>query len=100
MGFFEKDRFEKKNFQTQQNQEVVYPAVFHFRVIVEPDSFDKKSLDEVLLAYEVVQTLALSRASSSGRFQAYGVSLKLKSFEELESASARMKVVPGVRMLL
>ena len=79
---------------------VEYPAIFHFRVIVEPGAFNRTELDAALAAYKVTAPLAVSRASSAGRYQAYSVSVEIQSQEALHVFDAALKQVPGVRMVL
>jgi len=81
-------------------EELSYPAEFHFRVIAEALAFDALALAAVLAAYHVSAPLASSQASSSGRYQAYSVSVMLRSREEMLAFDAAVKQVPGVRMLL
>jgi putative lipoic acid-binding regulatory protein len=81
-------------------QQVEYPAIFHFRVITEASSAVEPELTAVLAAYRVTESLAASCASSSGRFCAYGVSVEVRTPEELRALDAALKRVPGVRMVL
>ncbi|HHU16085.1 MAG: DUF493 domain-containing protein [Kiritimatiellae bacterium] len=81
-------------------QQVEYPAIFHFRVITEASSAAEPELTVVLAAYRVIEPLAASRASSSGRYCAYSVSIELQTPDELRTLDAALKRVPGVRMVL
>ncbi len=81
-------------------QQVEYPAIFHFRVIVEASACAEKGLAEVLTVYRVVEPLAASRASSHGRYHAYSVSVELQRPDDLRALDAALKRVPGVRMVL
>lgn len=84
-----------------QSQEVAYPALFHFRVIVEASVAEvPAALRVALAAYTVAAPLTASRASSGGRYQAYSVSVEIRSRDELHAFDAAIKAVPGVRMLL
>lgn len=82
------------------SRQVDYPATFHFRVIAEASSDAGPELTVVLAAYRVTEPLAVSRASSSGRYCAYGVSVELQTPEELHALDAALKQVSGVRMVL
>lgn len=84
-----------------QRQELVYPAEFSFRIIVEAELPGvEAALGAVLSAYRVTAPLAFSRTSSAGRYRAYGASVELQSPDELRAFDAAVKRVPGVRMLL
>ena len=81
-------------------QELAYPAEFHFRIIVEAAVSAEDALRKVLSAYKVTAPLAVSKASSAGRYQAYCVSVEIQSHAELSTFDTAVKSVPGVRMLL
>lgn len=86
--------------QQTANREVVYPAEFHFRIIVEAQLAVKSRLGSVVAGYSVTSPLTSSRQSSAGRYQAYSLSVLIKSREELNALDAAIKQVPGVRMVL
>lgn len=81
-------------------REVVYPAEFHFRVIVEVASFAEAELVAVVAGYKETAPLSASRASAAGRYHAYSVSVAFGSQAELHAFDAALKRVPGVRMVL
>ena len=81
-------------------QEVAYPALFHFRIITEVQSFAEPDLVKLLEAYTVTAPLSASRASSAGRYHAYSVSVEIQSQAELHAFDAALKRVSGVRMVL
>ena len=84
-----------------QNQELVYPAEFSFRIIVDAAAIEvEAALCAAVSAYTVTTPLTASRASSAGRYLAYGVSVEIQSQSELHAFDAAVKRVPGVRMLL
>lgn len=83
-----------------QEQAVSYPAEFHFRIIVEIEPAVKTALEALMATYRVTAPLTASRASSAGRYHAYGVSVEIQSQAELQAFDAAVKRVPGVRMLL
>jgi putative lipoic acid-binding regulatory protein len=84
-----------------QKRELAFPAVFHFRIIVEASVVAAQdALRAVLADYTVVAPLAASKASSAGRYQAYCVSVELQSPSEHLAFDAAVKGVSGVRMLL
>ncbi|HRR34024.1 MAG TPA: DUF493 family protein [Kiritimatiellia bacterium] len=81
-------------------QQVEYPATFHFRVSAEASACSEPHIAAVLTAYQVVESLSASRASSLGRYHAFSVSVLLQTQEELHALDAALKRVPGVRMVL
>ena len=92
------DSFARK--EPAQSGELEYPAEFHFRIIVEAATEAAAALGAVLAPYSVTAPLAASRASSAGRYEAYCVSVLIRSPGELQDFDAAVKRVPGVRMLL
>ena len=93
----------RQNIIPQQDglsQELAYPAQFHFRVIADSGADIAPALAEAAGAYQVTAPLALSRASSGGRYTAYGISVLMQSREEMEAFDAAVRKIPGVRMLL
>ncbi|MDR2849219.1 MAG: DUF493 domain-containing protein [Verrucomicrobiota bacterium] len=98
MSLKETNRFDRA--PAADRREVTYPARVHFRVVAEPEAFSEAALRGLLAGYRVVEPLAKSQASSSGRYQAYGVSLDVRDAAELHAFDAAVKQVPGVRMLL
>jgi putative lipoic acid-binding regulatory protein len=94
------NRFIRDKGCVPETQKVEYPATFHFRVIVEPAMFAASELDATLASYRVTEALAASRGSSAGRYQAYSVSVEIRSRDELHAFDAAVRKVPGVRMMV
>ncbi len=84
----------------EKNQRLEYPATFHFRIITEPSVFAEAEVNVLLSAVKVVEPLTLSRGSSGGCYQAYSVSVEMRSREEMYSFDASLKKVRGVRLAL
>ena len=99
MSISEPNRFARTQ-RAVQEQAVAYPAQFHFRIIVEAAAAPEAALGIVLAAYRVTVPLTASQVSSSGRYQAYSVSVEIQSQAELHAFDGAVKQVPGVRMLL
>lgn len=99
MSLTAKNPFEKKDQQPAQ-RELEYPVVVHFRLITEPKLFDVGAAEIALTPFEVVAPIQPSSASSGGRYQAYGVSVKAQSRDDLDELDRVLKAVPGVRMVL
>ena len=85
---------------SSQNRELVYPAEFHFRIIVDAGADAEAALSAAIAGYKVTAPLAASRSSSAGRYRAYCASVEIQSQSELHAFDAAVKRVPGVRMLL
>jgi len=98
MSLQETNRFNRP--PCSASRELVYPALFHFRVITDVATFAESDLVALLAAYKVVEPLAASRVSSAGRYQAYSVSVEIQTQSELHAFDAALKRVPGVRMVL
>jgi len=92
------DIFERK--LPSQNQELVYPAEFHFRIIVDVAAEAEAALCAAVAVYKVTAPLAASRSSAAGRYRAYCVSVEIQTQSELHAFDVAVKRVPGVRMLL
>ena len=78
----------------------LYPAVVHFRIIVEAGFAGEAALHGVLAGYDVTAPLAASRSSQQGRFRAFGVSVRVGGREELVRLDQALRAVEGVRLLL
>ena len=98
MSLFETNRFSRT--PDTARQEVVYPALFHFRIITEADVYVKEELEAFMAAYKVAAPLAALRVSSAGRYHAYSVSVEMGSLAEMRAFDAAVKRVRGVRMVL
>ncbi|MEI7900979.1 MAG: DUF493 family protein [bacterium] len=99
MSLSETNRFARTP-RAVSEQAVTYPAEFHFRIIVEAEAVAATALGRVLAAYQVTAPLRISRASSTGRYHAYSVSVDIQSQAELHTVDVALKQVPGVRMIL
>ena len=100
MAFVAKNPFQMHAFNENTEQQVEYPAEFHFRIITEPANFEQAALEELLRSYQVTRGVEVSNASSSGRFQAYGVSIRFASKEEHAAFDRAAKALAGVRLVL
>ena len=86
--------------EPQLQGEVEYPACFHFRIITDTEAHAEPSLLLAITPFQVIEPLLPARASSSGRYTAFSVSIMMESRMEMESFDRVIKQVPGVRMLL
>jgi len=99
MSLSETDRFARLP-ASPSEQEVAYPAEFHFRILTESESAAEAALAAAVASYQVTVPLAFSRGSSGGRYHAYSVSVNIRNREELLAFDVTVKQVPGVRMVL
>jgi putative lipoic acid-binding regulatory protein len=87
--------------QTPQLQgEAVYPAIFPFRIIVDTEAYAEAALLHALKSFQVTDPLVPARASSTGRYTAFAVSITMQSRTEMETFDTIIKQIPGVRMVL
>lgn len=78
-----------------------YPAVHHFRIILQADATAAAAaLEAVLADYAVTAPLQAAHRSAGGRYRSMQVSVRLAGREEHERLDASLRVVPGVRVLL
>lgn len=78
----------------------VYPAPFHFRIIVHADSQAHTSLATTLADYRVVEPLASGNSSGSGRYLSLNVTVHLESRDEHQRLHTAIRNTAGVRLLL
>ncbi len=78
----------------------IYPAEFHFRIIVEPRDPVFEAVSELLHSCDVTAPLQRGRLSRGGRYQTLRVSLRLQSRREHRELDLRLRATDGVRLLL
>ncbi len=84
-----------------QAKELVFPLTAHFRVIAEKDRLEKDQLELAVEPYTLTEPLAPANASRTSRYVSYyAFSAVVASREELNGIDARLREVPGVRMVL
>jgi putative lipoic acid-binding regulatory protein len=84
----------------QLQGEVVYPVIFHFRIIVDTEAQAEPALLNALKSFQVADPLVPAQASSAGRYTAFAVSITMQSRTEMETFDTIIKQIPGVRMVL
>ena len=83
-------------------QELKYPVDWQFRIITEqqchPGIIDE--LQKVLTAFQVVNPLSIGRESQNGKYLTCQVKVSFPTREYMESLSAALAAVSGVKMVL
>ncbi len=82
------------------NQELAFPLTAHFRVIAERDRLEKDQLELAVQPFTLSEPLAPANTSKGGRYISYAFSAVVASRDELNRIDARLREVPGVRMVL
>ena len=77
-----------------------YPAVHHIGIVVGHDFAGQAALVEALAENTVVTALHDGQQSSRGKYRTLRVSVRVTSRTELDAVDAKLRAVPGVRMLL
>jgi len=78
----------------------LYPAVFHFSVIVDAKRDISGGLSAALAGREVTAPPQPGPPSASGRYATLRLSARCANREEHESLLSALKNIPGVKMVL
>lgn len=88
------------DFSKEADEEKVYPAVHHFKIIVDIALFNEDILKRELAAYDLRSPLVRGRASSGGKYVTYEVSVYFETRMWHHQFDGAVKAVPGVKILL
>ena len=80
--------------------ELKFPVVAHHRLIVDAARRDDSATAAIFAGFELLEPVAESRASSSGKYVSYSLSVRLKDCEEMARLDAAIAGVPGLKMCL
>ena len=80
--------------------ELKFPVVAHHRLICDAARRDEATMKTAFAGFELVEPVAESRASSSGKYVSYSLSARLKDREEMVRLDAAIAGVPGLKMCL
>ena len=80
--------------------ELKFPVVAHHRLIVDAARRDDAATVAVFAGFELVEPVTESRASASGKYVSYSLSVRLKDREEMARLDAAIAGVPGLKMCL
>jgi len=78
----------------------LYPAEFHFRILVEGNFVGEDALKRVLAGHAVTAPLSHAAHSKTGRFRSLQVSVRIQDRAELDKLDAALRAVDGVKLLL
>lgn len=88
------------DFSKEADESKVYPAVHHFKVIVDSAAFQEAALHTELANHDVRKPLARGRASSGGKYTTYEVSIHFVDRASHHRFDAAVKAIAGVKILL
>ena len=89
------------DFSKPADENEVYPAVHHFRVIADAAATEvEAALRSVLSVYEAVAPLTRGRQSTGGKYQVFQISVRFPGRVEHLAFDSSVKAIPGVRILL
>ena len=80
--------------------ELVFPVVAHHRIIVDAAKRDDKATAALFTAFELVEPVVAGHSSKGGRYLSYSLSVRLKDRVEMARFDERLKLVPGLKMVL
>jgi len=84
----------------QQLDDLAFPVQVHFKVIAEFSEDLRTHLEIALWEMNIRETIAPGNMSAQGSYITYNLSLIVESREQLRAIDARLRTVPGVRMVL
>lgn len=88
------------DFSKEADESKVYPAVHHFKVIVDSATFQESTLHAELANHDVRKPLARGRASSGGKYTTYEVSIHFVDRASHHRFDTAVKAIAGVKILL
>ena len=80
--------------------ELKFPVVAHHRLICDAARRNEAVMKAAFAGFELVEPVAESRASASGQYVSYSLSVRLKDREEMLRLDAVIASVPGLKMCL
>ena len=82
------------------NEELKYPVVAHHRIIVDASMRDDAQTAGLFRDFELTEPVTVGRMSSGGKYVSFGLSVRLADREETARLDERIKLVPGLKMVL
>ena len=82
------------------SEELNFPLVAHHRIIVNAAARDDGKTIELFKEFELIEPVAVGNTSSGGKYVSFGLSVRLKDREEMARLDEKIKLVPGLKMVL
>ena len=82
------------------SEELKFPLVAHRRIIVNAAARDVVKTVELFKEFELIEPVAVGNTSSGGKYVSFGLSVRLKDREEMARLDEKIKLVPGLKMVL
>ena len=82
------------------SEELKFPVIAHHRIIVNAAGRDDGKTVELFKGFELIEPVAVSNTSSGGKYVSFGLSVRLKDREEMARLDEKIKLVPGLKMVL
>ena len=77
-----------------------FPVVGHHRVIVNAAEKDVAKMQELFADFDLVEPLSEARSSSGGKYASFAVSVRFQDAAEMSRFDERLKLIPGLKMVL
>ena len=82
------------------NSQLKFPVIAHHRIIVNAAARDDAKTVELFNGFELIEPVAVGNTSSSGKYVSFGLSVRLKDREDMARLDEKIKLVPGLKMVL
>ena len=82
------------------SEELKFPVIAQHRIIVNASACDDGKTVELFKEFELIEPVAVGNTSSSGKYVSFGLSVRLKDREEMARLDEKIKLVPGLKMVL
>ena len=82
------------------NVELKFPVVAHQRIIVNAAECDDAKTKSLFEDFELVAPLSEGNRSSGGKYVSYAVSVRFPDRGAMARFDERLKLVPGLKMVL
>ena len=82
------------------SEELKFPVIAHHRFIVNASACDDGKTVELFKEFELIEPVAIGNTSSGGKYVSFGLSVRLKDREEMARLDEKIKLVPGLKMVL
>lgn len=80
--------------------ELKFPVVAHQRIIVYAEARDDVKTQGLFADFDLVEPVTEGNRSSGGNYVSYAVSVRFQDRAEMARFDERIKLVPGLKMVL